>query len=55
MVMMIAAAGIGLAIGALASRQPLVAFLTTMSLYIVTLLIVFTVSQISQPIPNLTI
>ncbi|EXK93526.1 beta-1,4-N-acetylglucosaminyltransferase [Fusarium oxysporum f. sp. raphani 54005] len=46
MVMVIAAAGVGLAIGALASRRPLVAFLTTMFLYIVTLLIVFTALHI---------
>lgn len=55
MVMIIVAAGVGLAIGALASPRPLVAFLSAMSIYIVTLLIVFSVSQISQSKPNLTL
>ncbi|KAF5637512.1 beta-1,4-n-acetylglucosaminyltransferase [Fusarium sp. NRRL 25303] len=46
MVMIIAAAGVGLAIGALASPRPLVAFLSAMAIYIVTLLIVFSALHI---------
>jgi hypothetical protein len=53
MVMIIVAAGVGLAMGSLAAPRPLMAFLSAMSIYIVTLLVVFSVSQISQPKPNL--